>query len=34
MVALFPERRQARHAHYLVCPDRSREHASSDALGA
>lgn len=28
LVALFPERMRARYAHYLVYPQRSREHAS------
>ncbi|MEO6690506.1 MAG: LysR substrate-binding domain-containing protein, partial [Dokdonella sp.] len=27
LVALFPERMKARYAHYLVYPDRSREHS-------
>jgi LysR family glycine cleavage system transcriptional activator len=27
LIALFPERLRARYAHYLVYPQRSREHA-------
>ncbi|MFI4970727.1 MAG: LysR substrate-binding domain-containing protein [Lysobacterales bacterium] len=32
LVALFPERMKARYAHYLVYPDRSREHAGFKAF--
>ena len=32
LVALFPERIQARYAHYLVYPPRSREHAGFNAF--
>ena len=32
LVALFPERLRARYAHYLVYPQRAREHASFRAF--
>lgn len=32
LVALFPERMKARYAHYLVYPNRSREHAGFQAF--
>jgi len=32
LVALFPERMRARYAHYLVYPQRSREHAGFQAF--
>lgn len=32
LVVLFPERMKARYAHYLVYPDRSREHAGFNAF--
>lgn len=32
LVALFPERMQARYAHYLVYPERSRRHAGFQAF--
>jgi LysR family glycine cleavage system transcriptional activator len=32
LVALFPQRMKARYAHYLVYPDRSREHAGFKAF--
>lgn len=32
LVALFPERLRARYAHYLVYPQRSREHAAFSAF--
>ena len=32
LIALFPERMKARYAHYLVYPDRSRNHAGFQAF--